>query len=329
MRHFAIVDQKLQETTYDQIKSGKSFCVLNAEEFARLDFDRLPAQMKAVFLDESKTPVLDTHSNFSYCMLNSIEMDDNEVVLEPIRFAITQDTLILVAESSNRFLDKLLDKLSGAHLVQRYEEASPQTLLLHFFDEMLLYNGGHVEKIEDNLELLEEKVLEDAQKGYSREIVAQRKLIMRFRHSIEPLIYILDELSDNENRLFTSAQVKALRIQSRRASKMMDGAILLRDYATQVREAFEAERDIKNNDVMKVFTIVTSIFFPLTLIVGWYGMNFVHMPRDQFGLRVSHGHCAERCGRHPHAHLLPAKKVAIDLTIAALTKTHECAITNL
>ncbi|HEX3031943.1 MAG TPA: CorA family divalent cation transporter, partial [Bacillota bacterium] len=60
--------------------------------------------------------------------------------------------------------------------------------------------------------------------------------------------------------------------------KMVENTTLLRDYATQVREAFEAERDIKANDLMKIFTVVTSIFLPLSLVVGWYGMNFKYMP---------------------------------------------------
>ena len=43
---------------------------------------------------------------------------------------------------------------------------------------------------------------------------------------------------------------------------------------TQAREAYQAQIDIEQNNIMKIFTIVTSIFLPLTLIVGWYGMNF-------------------------------------------------------
>ena len=51
------------------------------------------------------------------------------------------------------------------------------------------------------------------------------------------------------------------------------GVLNLRDYVTQVREAYQAQIDINLNKVMKIFTVITSIFLPLTLIVGWYGMN--------------------------------------------------------
>ncbi|MBR3737864.1 MAG: magnesium transporter, partial [Eubacterium sp.] len=45
-----------------------------------------------------------------------------------------------------------------------------------------------------------------------------------------------------------------------------------------LQDAYSASLDIKLNKVMKRFTVITSIFFPLTLIVGWYGMNFQSMP---------------------------------------------------
>ncbi|HRT81755.1 MAG TPA: CorA family divalent cation transporter, partial [Oscillospiraceae bacterium] len=50
-----------------------------------------------------------------------------------------------------------------------------------------------------------------------------------------------------------------------------------REYLTQVREAFQNQLDISLNETMRFFTVVTSIFLPLTLLVGWYGMN-LRMP---------------------------------------------------
>ena len=47
---------------------------------------------------------------------------------------------------------------------------------------------------------------------------------------------------------------------------------------SQLREAYQSQLSIQQNDLMKVFTIVTTVFLPLTLLVGWYGMNFTYMP---------------------------------------------------
>ena len=50
------------------------------------------------------------------------------------------------------------------------------------------------------------------------------------------------------------------------------------EYALQIREMQQAQIDLRQNDTMRILTVVSTIFFPLSLIAGWYGMNFTHMP---------------------------------------------------
>ena len=57
---------------------------------------------------------------------------------------------------------------------------------------------------------------------------------------------------------------------------------LLRENVLQIRELYQSMQDARQNKIMIVITIVTTIFLPLTLITGWYGMNFVYMPELQW-----------------------------------------------
>ena len=59
--------------------------------------------------------------------------------------------------------------------------------------------------------------------------------------------------------------------------RLLEFVLHLQEYIEQVREAYQSQIDIEQNNIMKVFTVVTSIFLPLTLIAGWYGMN-LQMP---------------------------------------------------
>ena len=56
----------------------------------------------------------------------------------------------------------------------------------------------------------------------------------------------------------------------------------------QLREMHQTQIDVRQNEIMKVLTIVTTIFMPLTLIAGWYGMNFKNMPelKSPYGYAV-------------------------------------------
>ena len=52
----------------------------------------------------------------------------------------------------------------------------------------------------------------------------------------------------------------------------------LLDYTNQIRDTYQSRLDVKQNRIMTVLTVVTTVFMPLTLIAGWYGMNFKYMP---------------------------------------------------
>ncbi|MBQ5556289.1 MAG: magnesium transporter, partial [Erysipelotrichaceae bacterium] len=58
------------------------------------------------------------------------------------------------------------------------------------------------------------------------------------------------------------------------------------DYAIQLRDLYSQQIDIRMNRVMTILTVLSTIFMPLTLIAGWYGMNFHYMP--EFSYRYSY-----------------------------------------
>ena len=63
-----------------------------------------------------------------------------------------------------------------------------------------------------------------------------------------------------------------------RMQRLHDAANALRDYTMQVRDLYHGQLEVKQNYTMTILTVVTTIFMPLTLIAGWYGMNFRYMP---------------------------------------------------
>ena len=85
-------------------------------------------------------------------------------------------------------------------------------------------------------------------------------------------------LIDDELGFFSAESEHAIRLVGERIDRLYHETMMLREYCTQVREVYQAQIDIRQNRIMKVLTIVTTIFLPLTLIVGWYGMNFKYMP---------------------------------------------------
>ena len=102
--------------------------------------------------------------------------------------------------------------------------------------------------------------------------------LLELRGHYEQLLDMAQVFEDNENRFFTDENIRFFRLFSGRMERRLAMVASLRDYTVQVRDLYQTRLDVKQNRIMTILTIVTTVFMPLTLIVGWYGMNFRYMP---------------------------------------------------
>ena len=114
--------------------------------------------------------------------------------------------------------------------------------------------------------------------GFEQKIIGCRKEILKYAHYYLQLQDMADILMKNDYGAFSEEDLRALRLLREKTGRLHQEAIMLREYSTQVREVYQAQIEIRQNKIMKTLTIVTTICLPLTLIAGWYGMNFRRMP---------------------------------------------------
>jgi len=144
-------------------------------------------------------------------------------------------------------------------------------------DDMLYLNA-----IEKEISILEEKILKGQTDHFNRYMMIHKKAISRLYRYYGELTDMGEELCENEKEFFHNLDVMAFDVFAGRANRLQNETQILREYAMQVQDIYQAEIGIRQNDIMKVLTIVTTIFFPLSLITGWYGMNFYNMPELQW-----------------------------------------------
>lgn len=125
---------------------------------------------------------------------------------------------------------------------------------------------------------LEDRVAGNARLDINQEISLCRKQLLRFDAYYEELIDMFEILISNDNGIFSPLTVSHLRRLMNRTDRLYDTVRSLRSYIYQVREMQQAQINIRQNETMGLLTVVTTIFMPLTLITGWYGMNFSNMP---------------------------------------------------
>ena len=135
-----------------------------------------------------------------------------------------------------------------------------------------------LEEIEDQAEGLEDQVLAGEFDGFNSAMTGLRKRAMAWFRYYSQLDDVAGRLRENENGFFTSEEETLFRMFEERVIRLREEAQLLREYCLQIQTLFQAEIDLRQNRIMKILTVVTTIFLPLSLLVGWYGMNFVNMP---------------------------------------------------
>lgn len=155
-------------------------------------------------------------------------------------------------------------------------DLEPFQRLLLFFQALTSADLDAFNKLENNITALEDELLTVSAppKNFSARIISMRHTLLKIRRYYEQLGQITAALAENENGALGAELQKRFESLDRRTGHLRASVLHLRDYTTQVREAYQAQIDIEQNQIMKIFTVITAIFLPLTLIVGWYGMNF-------------------------------------------------------
>lgn len=135
-----------------------------------------------------------------------------------------------------------------------------------------------LEKSEHRLNMIEESILRDQVKTYPKELNDIRGDLLDLRVHYEQLIDLGQELEENENGFFKEENLRYFHLFTERVVRLRDIVNGQREYVMQLRDLMQSQLDVRQNRIMTVLTVVTSIFLPLTLIAGWYGMNFRYMP---------------------------------------------------
>ena len=157
--------------------------------------------------------------------------------------------------------------------------ASVEKFVSLFFGKLTDDDGRKNEETEKAINNLEENVIKNGRyANVNEQILMYNKKLMSLRNYYEQLVSIGERLYENENGIFDEDKTYYFKTVSDRADRLCAEINLLRENLVRLREAYQARLDLKMNNTMKLLTVITVIFLPLTLITGWYGMNFINMP---------------------------------------------------
>ena len=213
---------------------------------------------------------------YPHYISGSICIPDRKRLLETPRcftFYINKSCIVFVSEDS--VPDRIIETM-----IHRYEsqEMSPELFLYGFFSEFLTDDMELLESYERKLFLLEENAMRGNIHDLMPRLLKSRRELTRLRNYYEQIDDTARQLQGNVRNYFDPERVQLLQLIGDRACRLQQVAQQSIDYCQTLRDFEQAQSDHKQNKTMQLMTVLTSVFFPLTVITGWYGMNFTHMP---------------------------------------------------
>lgn len=218
---------------------------------------------------------VEVHQDYTFTelrILNAHEEADDYIALY-----IKRD-LVLVVDISDEDGSTRTKYLSA---IERYPagKVSCEKVLSAFLESLLAGDHSVLETIELDLSEQEDALLEqEVDKDFNMTLLRIKKLLSKRHSYYAQLLDITEAVYENDNDIFEGDNLIYIDNVSKRLTRLREETANLKSTVEHLQDAYTSYLDTKMNSTMKIFTVLTSIFFPLTIIVGWYGMNFRYMP---------------------------------------------------
>lgn len=223
-------------------------------------------------------PKIDEYDDYLFIVFKMLHYDESErLINEHVSMVMGKDYVLTFQEAEGDVFGDLRERLE--HGKGRIRGAAADYLMFAILDAVVDNYFTVIEFLSNKIEILEDKLFDDKEdENITQEIQDMKKEILKIRKAVLPLREVINRLEKIETPL----------IEERTNKYISD----LYDHIIQVNESVEIYRDMiwglmdmymttisnKMNEVMKVLTIMASIFIPLTFMAGIYGMNFDYIP---------------------------------------------------
>ena len=210
------------------------------------------------------------------CIIGTMLVPDKQDLIEKefgFGFYIHKGHLLFIDDTGR--IAKIAARLPEIKSADTTLEARFFLELIEFFinDDVL-----YLQRYEDMLVSVEEELLDRDLEDFHTDILRYRREILILNSYYQQFTEFLQMIAENKNQLFNAEDCRLFQVVANRIDRMYDNTKMLREYTAQLRELYTSQIDIEQNKIMRTLTLVTIVFMPLQVIVGWYGMNFKFMP---------------------------------------------------
>lgn len=277
---FEIKDNNIHEVKLDQIQNDTiSVGYLTLEELKKNQKILKIADAIIREFEQEQTHFrnsIDVYDEFSLGIINIVNVMDLDEARDRLGFIIRKNQFIFVKliDQDDSYQEMFVESIG------RFRQNATLEKVIYGILDRLLFNGNRVlEETERDIMDMEHSIVNGCfNNNLNKDIFNLRNDLLIIKNYYDQLMDIGEELQENENDLFEDEDLRYFKIFTDKTERLINNIQTLSENLIHIREALDASLNYNLNMIMKMFTVVTTIFLPLTLIVGWYGMNFTNMP---------------------------------------------------
>lgn len=240
-------------------------------------------------LNTSQRPKIEDFNDYIFLVLKMLSYDKErkEVDTEQVSFIIGQDYLISFQEREGDVFQPVRERIKYGRGKIRKMKAD---YLVYSLVDAIVDNYFYImEAIGGDIEDIEAQLLENPNPETIHQIQRLRKELIFLRKAVWPLREVLNTLLRGESKLIQKTTIIFLRDVYDHTIQIIETTETYREMVAGLHELYLSSISHRMNEIMKVLTIIATIFIPLTFITGIYGMNFEFMPelKWKFGYFLS------------------------------------------
>ena len=231
---------------------------------------------------DSHVPKVDDYSSYLFLVAHTIHLGDERMDLDTheLDMFLGQNYLITIHEVTMTNIDRLWDP---AHHDDRGLARGAAMLLYELLDRQVDTYTPLIDQFEDRLETLGDQIfhtnsLQAPELALIEEILTAKSTALRLRRILGPQRDLLNRLARDDYAVIPARTRIYFRDVYDHLLRVADLADSMRDLASSTMETHLTLVNNRMNQVMKVLTIISTIFIPLSFLAGVYGMNFAFMP---------------------------------------------------
>lgn len=254
--------------TEDIDKIGKHYSLhpLNLEDIANI----------------SQRPKIDEYNDYLFVVLKMLHYDNKyKVKSEQVSFILGKNYVLTFQEAEGDVFETVRDRLRNSK--GKIRSLGSDYLLYALMDAITDHYYVIIETMGDKIETLEDQLfLGISKQEITQQIQNLKREVLKVRRAIYPLREIINKIEKTHSGLIQDKTLHYFRDVYDHVIQISENIEIFREMIWGLMDMYMTAISNKMNEVMKVLTIISTIFIPLSFIVGVYGMNFDTMPELHF-----------------------------------------------